>query len=472
MAATPASLAAAPRAVPRFTVSLDDEPRRRWMGVVARYRERWPELVRDMWAAFADLKGEEGENRAFARALSESVLDGLRGAGRSEYVEELRAIAEGCGVELADLVLLHLSYESHSACTAALATADDGAVFLARTLDWDMPKLQELTIDVDFVRGGRIVYTATTWAGYIGVLTAQRAGRYAVAVNYRDEDEEEAAEAESAAGCGPRGGRRGSKGDRRSAKHRKRANQGAAAAAAAAAAEEEEEEEEEAEDSEGGEEEEKREEEEDEDEAADAREWRRHRDSVESHGGDASPGPPADRKHAGARARHFAWPVGLFLRHALDDPQAGATYASLLAAVASAPLMSPAYFILAGVLREGAIVTRGVSDEPQRKELSRDERRRQVDVQANMDHWVRSKQRDMRDSLRRVAVARRLLAAAPKIDAATLWSVVFADPIWDCDSIYGNVLCPARGVYETRLSPPASPPSSKGRKRVGGGRRK
>ena len=48
-----------------------------------------------------------------------------------------------------------------------------------------MPELMPLTIEVDFVRGGQVVFSATTWAGYIGILTGVRPGGFSVSVNYR-----------------------------------------------------------------------------------------------------------------------------------------------------------------------------------------------------------------------------------------------------------------------------------------------
>ncbi|CAE7573943.1 ASAH1 [Symbiodinium natans] len=49
--------------------------------------------------------------------------------------------------------------------------------------------MEALNIDVRVRRGGQLLYTATTWAGYIGLLTAQRPGHYAVAVNFREQGE-------------------------------------------------------------------------------------------------------------------------------------------------------------------------------------------------------------------------------------------------------------------------------------------
>ena len=57
---------------------------------------------------------------------------------------------------------------------------------------------EALNIDVRVVRGRQLLYTATTWAGYIGILTAQRPGAYAAAVNFREPGGERAAVAENA----------------------------------------------------------------------------------------------------------------------------------------------------------------------------------------------------------------------------------------------------------------------------------
>ena len=49
----------------------------------------------------------------------------------------------------------------------------------------EMDCLSSLTLEVDFVQAGELVFSATTWAGYLGVLTGVRGGGYSVSVNYR-----------------------------------------------------------------------------------------------------------------------------------------------------------------------------------------------------------------------------------------------------------------------------------------------
>jgi hypothetical protein len=54
-----------------------------------------------------------------------------------------------------------------------------------RTMDWELDILRDLTIEVDFRRDNSTVFLATTWVGYIGVLTGMRMNTFSVSVNYR-----------------------------------------------------------------------------------------------------------------------------------------------------------------------------------------------------------------------------------------------------------------------------------------------
>ena len=48
-----------------------------------------------------------------------------------------------------------------------------------------MEFLEPLTVELDFVKDGELVFSATSWAGYVGVLTGMRPNGYSVSVNFR-----------------------------------------------------------------------------------------------------------------------------------------------------------------------------------------------------------------------------------------------------------------------------------------------
>ena len=59
-------------------------------------------------------------------------------------------------------------------CTSIVAEALDGTILHGRNLDFSATNiLQDLTIIVDFQRRAKTVYTGTTLAGYVGLLTGQ-----------------------------------------------------------------------------------------------------------------------------------------------------------------------------------------------------------------------------------------------------------------------------------------------------------
>lgn len=64
--------------------------------------------------------------------------------------------------------------------SASSASVPSFRVFFIADLVFAFP-----AIEVEFYRGGQFLYQATTWAGYIGILTAVRAKQYSVSINFR-----------------------------------------------------------------------------------------------------------------------------------------------------------------------------------------------------------------------------------------------------------------------------------------------
>lgn len=45
--------------------------------------------------------------------------------------------------------------------------------------------MSHTAIEVEFYKGGQLLYQATTWAGYVGILTAVRPKAYSLSINFR-----------------------------------------------------------------------------------------------------------------------------------------------------------------------------------------------------------------------------------------------------------------------------------------------
>jgi hypothetical protein len=96
---------------------------------------------------------------------------------QSPYVGEVAAIA--AALDFPGVWLLNASYQS--GCTS-LASDEDGAPWLARTLDWPYPGLGR-HVEVARMQGPAGDFFSVTWPGYVGVLTGMAPGRFAVAMN-------------------------------------------------------------------------------------------------------------------------------------------------------------------------------------------------------------------------------------------------------------------------------------------------
>jgi hypothetical protein len=91
-------------------------------------------------------------------------------------VGEIAAIA--AALEFPGIWFLNGSYEW--GCTA-LAT-EDGAPWLARTLDWPFPGLGR-HVEIARMAGEAGEFYSVTWPGFVGALTAMAPGRFAASVN-------------------------------------------------------------------------------------------------------------------------------------------------------------------------------------------------------------------------------------------------------------------------------------------------
>jgi hypothetical protein len=96
---------------------------------------------------------------------------------RSPYVTEIESIAGAFGYS--GIWFLNGCYQW--GCTA-MAREQDGAPWLARTLDWPFPGLGR-RLEIAHMRGIAGEFHNIGWPGYVGVLTASAAGRFAAAIN-------------------------------------------------------------------------------------------------------------------------------------------------------------------------------------------------------------------------------------------------------------------------------------------------
>lgn len=167
--------------VPRYIVDLDAPPEHRWTQIIDDYKHHIRAI--DAYARnvmiliFGSIIGPPID------AIVRCVLKTF--AGRAAYAAEMKAVAKQAGMDLGRLLIMQHIYETAACCTSIVAADANGQPLHIRCMDWGMDMLKPLTIEVDVRKGGRTIFLATTWAGFLGVFTGMRPGEWSCSLNYR-----------------------------------------------------------------------------------------------------------------------------------------------------------------------------------------------------------------------------------------------------------------------------------------------
>jgi beta subunit of N-acylethanolamine-hydrolyzing acid amidase len=200
---------------PRFVVDLGSPPKDRWRHVMEVYKDRMLEIEEILDGLLADAIGPK--KSSFIQAVGSAGLKTIQSSVL--FNSELKGISKVTGLGVGKLIAMNLVYEASACCTSVVLPSlgqqragsdennedddddDDGAgagegsveppasdggfPIHARTMDWAMDFLRDVTIEVDFQLDGQTIFLATTWPGYVGVFTGMRPGAYSACVNFR-----------------------------------------------------------------------------------------------------------------------------------------------------------------------------------------------------------------------------------------------------------------------------------------------
>eukprot|EP01062_Namystynia_karyoxenos_P000650 TRINITY_DN10242_c0_g1_i1.p1 TRINITY_DN10242_c0_g1~~TRINITY_DN10242_c0_g1_i1.p1 ORF type:complete len:419 (+),score=75.05 TRINITY_DN10242_c0_g1_i1:85-1257(+) len=180
--------------VPSLTVDLRQPPESRWLSVAHHFLR--PPLRRHLRRVLAFFSRVAEADPCLTRRTVRCFRTALQRLEEGEQWGEIEGYAAALGVSTEALALAQLEPDLAVGCTSALLQpGGDSAAWLARTLDWDgVAGLRRLVCKVTLLgAAGRPIAATATFAGFVGVTTAQRHRRFAVALNYRPDPGEAAA---------------------------------------------------------------------------------------------------------------------------------------------------------------------------------------------------------------------------------------------------------------------------------------
>ena len=174
--------------LPQYTVDLDQPPESRWTDVTSDYAAELKETVEYFGKSYGQLYSML------------SILGGdIDKYVPDPYAGEIRGIASSTGITAGEILFINIIYgltafgekssstKSLLGCTSIVTQTKSGHILHGRNLDYGISLLRNLAINVDFQISEVTTFTATTFAGYVGVLTGQKPNSFTISLDERDQ---------------------------------------------------------------------------------------------------------------------------------------------------------------------------------------------------------------------------------------------------------------------------------------------
>ncbi|EGV99921.1 acid ceramidase isoform X1 [Cricetulus griseus] len=181
-------------AVPWYTINLDLPPYKRWHEVVT---QKAP-MVRIIVNSLKNLVNAFVPSGKIMQVVDQK-LPGLIGKIPGPFEEEMKGIADVTGIPLGEIISFNIFYELFTMCTSIITEDNEGHLLHGRNMDfgiflgWNInnntwvvtEELKSLTVNLDFQRNNKTVFKATSFVGYVGMLTGFKPGLFSLTLNER-----------------------------------------------------------------------------------------------------------------------------------------------------------------------------------------------------------------------------------------------------------------------------------------------
>jgi hypothetical protein len=170
-----------PQPVPTYVIDLDLPPLVRWAKICSdkTYAQTMGNLIR----ALSDFFDNSSLVVELGRTINLLYFP-------KEYAEEIQGCALAMGVEFGWLTFVNIGYEVSEACTSIVAQTAAGKIYHVRNMDfwdgiWLTDHLKNLTMTVQYNKDGKTLFYATSFAGYVGVLSGMKPKAFSISLNTR-----------------------------------------------------------------------------------------------------------------------------------------------------------------------------------------------------------------------------------------------------------------------------------------------
>eukprot|EP00003_Mantamonas_plastica_P027827 TRINITY_DN608_c0_g1_i1.p1 TRINITY_DN608_c0_g1~~TRINITY_DN608_c0_g1_i1.p1 ORF type:complete len:536 (-),score=146.48 TRINITY_DN608_c0_g1_i1:110-1618(-) len=168
--------------VGHYVVDLDLPPQQRWVGLwgAQPYKGILQKMIDNL------IKITNPQRLADIETIGGVILKALP----EPYQQEIMGGAAALNVSVELIAIAQVSYELTDVCTSIVAQNKDGQILHARNLDFGAGMgftdiLRNLTVQVDFTKGGKVVHRGVTYVGFVGLLSAMLPGQWGLTINTR-----------------------------------------------------------------------------------------------------------------------------------------------------------------------------------------------------------------------------------------------------------------------------------------------
>jgi len=178
--------------VDHFIINLNLPPEQRWNEIFSS-----PKYIKTINNMFDDILEVVPQFlHQYVWDIANYIGDYIEDYIHEPYASEMRGLAKAINRTTGEIVILNIFYDFSAWCTSLVAQGNDGTIYHARNLDFNFigpgyqftDDLQDLAVQVEYQKDKKTVCYASTYAGYIGVLTGMRPGRFGITVNERNDD--------------------------------------------------------------------------------------------------------------------------------------------------------------------------------------------------------------------------------------------------------------------------------------------
>ena len=156
---------------PKFTINLDLPPYERYQELGMVYADKWPILLEQIGSVMNTSVLGMRMSYIYAATMFKQI--------RQPYRDELLGFAIAANRTIGEVSVFNfffdvVSYKHNRVCTSIVAEDPNGGILHGRNLDDNFQIMREMVVVLEFKRNNKVLYTGTSFAGLIGLMTGQK----------------------------------------------------------------------------------------------------------------------------------------------------------------------------------------------------------------------------------------------------------------------------------------------------------